>query len=46
MDAFWSSFLVFVAGGYTGMVLMALLYMTSRSDEQQWRVVDARRTSH
>jgi hypothetical protein len=43
MDAFWLSFLAFVAGSYTGILLMALLCMASRPDEKHWRVVDARR---
>lgn len=45
MDSFWLSFLAFVIGSYTGILLMALLHMASRSDEQHWRVVDARRAA-
>jgi hypothetical protein len=45
MDSFWLSLVAFVAGSYTGILLMALLYMSSRASEQHWRVVDARRAS-
>ena len=43
MDSFWLSLVAFVAGSYTGILLMALLDMSSRAGEQHWRAVDARR---